>query len=255
MSTTPRHILLIEDNRADVRLLQERLRGEPFELACFDRLESGLEHAATHSVDVVLLDLGLPDSHGIATLESALAQLPHLPIIVLTGLDDESNALEAMAHGAQDYLIKGSGDRRLIKRTIQYALERKRSEERLRESEERFRNISASAQEAIIVVNHEGIVILWNPAASRLFRFDEGEALGKPIIELIVPKRFHKPLAEGLRNFQKTGQGGLIGQTLELPARKKAGQEFPVEISLSAFRNKEQWNGMAVIRDITERKY
>jgi DNA-binding response OmpR family regulator len=132
-------VLLVEDNPGDARLIQEMLReatSTPFELECADRLSSGLEHLTHEGIDVVLLDLGLPDSQGIDTLAKMRAEAPDIPVVVLTGLEDETLAVKAVQQGAQDYLGKGQLDNRLLVRSIRYAIERQRWEkEREREKE------------------------------------------------------------------------------------------------------------------------
>jgi len=128
-------VLLIEDNPGDARLIQETLaeaRGAPFDLECADRLSTGLERLAAGDIDVVLLDLSLPDSRTFNTFAKVQAQAPEVPIVVLTGLDDEALAVKAVRGGAQDYLVKGQVDTNLLARAMRYAIERKRMEEELR---------------------------------------------------------------------------------------------------------------------------
>jgi diguanylate cyclase (GGDEF)-like protein len=127
-------VLLIEDNPGDVRLIREMLaEGEEvlFELACVGRLSQGLEYLATQSASLVLLDLSLPDSYGFDTFLKVYAHSPKVPIIVLTGHDDQTVALAAVKTGAQDYLVKGKLDRELLLRSMQYSIERKRYQEQL----------------------------------------------------------------------------------------------------------------------------
>jgi signal transduction histidine kinase len=126
-------ILLVEDNPGDRRLICEMLteaRSATFDLKHADRLQTGLEHLVGSRVDVVLSDLGLPDSQGLETLSKIYAQVPEVPIVVLTGLNDEMLGVQAVNKGAQDYLIKGQVDANLLARTIRYAIERKQAEER-----------------------------------------------------------------------------------------------------------------------------
>ncbi len=126
-------MLLIEDNIGDSRLIREMLsevRGVTFDLKYADRLQAGLEQLGQGGIDVVLLDLGLPDSQGLETLGKTYALAPEVPIVVLTGLDDEMLGVQAVNRGAQDYLIKGQVNENLLVHTIRYAIERKRAEER-----------------------------------------------------------------------------------------------------------------------------
>ena len=129
-------ILLVEDNPGDRRLICEMLaeaRSVTFDIKHADRLQAGLEYLGENRVDVVLLDLGLPDSQGLETLSKMYTQVSEVPIVVLTGLDDEMTGVQAINKGAQDYLIKGQIDTNLLARTIRYAIERKQGEERERQ--------------------------------------------------------------------------------------------------------------------------
>jgi MinD-like ATPase involved in chromosome partitioning or flagellar assembly/CheY-like chemotaxis protein len=132
-------VLLIEDNPGDARLIQMMLaeaRGAPFDIERADRLSTGLGRLATGGIDVVLLDLSLPDSQGLDTFARVHAQAPEVPIVLLTGLEDEELGVEAMREGAQDYLVKGQVDSRLLVRSMRYAIERHRMQaEQLRRAQ------------------------------------------------------------------------------------------------------------------------
>ena len=130
------HILLIEDNPGDARLLMDSLRefgNTHFVLKWEDRLGKGLEHLRREVVDAVLLDLNLPDSHGLHTLAKIQQQDPNIPVVILTGLDDEELAVKAVQSGAQDYLIKGQVDELLLSRSLRYSIERHRTQSALRD--------------------------------------------------------------------------------------------------------------------------
>ncbi|MDM7913190.1 MAG: ATP-binding protein, partial [Methanotrichaceae archaeon] len=135
MSVEPIRVLLIEDNPGDARLIQELLAEvtfATFDLKIAGRLSKGIEMLAeSDGVDAVLLDLSLPDSSGFETFSRIHAQVPRIPIIMLTGNDDEALALKAVQEGAQDYLIKGQVNGQLLARSIRYAIERKRVDEAL----------------------------------------------------------------------------------------------------------------------------
>lgn len=134
------HILLVEDNPGDVRLLRTYLAepdGERFEVTHADRLDAGCACLTEgRHYDVILLDLSLPDSQGIQTLTRMYAAAGSLPIVVLTGLEDESLGMRLVQAGAQDYLVKGSLTGWLLKRALRYAIERKQAEDMLRRSEQ-----------------------------------------------------------------------------------------------------------------------
>lgn len=132
MSVT--RILLAEDNPADARLVKELLRecwGGEFELLSSTRLDQALQIATTQDVQVMLLDLTLPDSSGIETVRRACASAPGLPIVVMTGLGDEEIARRAVSEGAQDFLVKGEIEPPLLERSLVYAIERKTFERQI----------------------------------------------------------------------------------------------------------------------------
>jgi signal transduction histidine kinase len=134
MSTEPTKVLLVEDNLGDARLLYEGLEEslpEQFQMTHVRRLSEALEYLWEETCDVVLLDLGLPDSHGLDTLVVTRAQAPGVPIVVLTGFQDEALAAEALHGGAQDYLVKGQVDSKLLARSLRYAIVRKATEQAL----------------------------------------------------------------------------------------------------------------------------
>lgn len=129
-------VLLIEDNPGDVRLIQEMLgevKDGTFEIECIDRLDLGVERLAEGGIDLLLLDLGLPDSQGLDTFIKVHTQATEVPIVVLTGLDDEKLGLNAVKKGAQDYLVKGKVDGNQLVHAMRYAIQRKRAEETFRE--------------------------------------------------------------------------------------------------------------------------
>ena len=135
MTDKPVSILLIEDNPGDRRLIHEMLAeagNVAFDVQYADRLQAAMECLGQNGVEVILLDLGLPDSQGLETLRKVYAQASETPIVVLTGLNDEMVGVQAINEGAQDYLIKGQVDTQLLRRTIRYAIERKQAEERER---------------------------------------------------------------------------------------------------------------------------
>jgi signal transduction histidine kinase len=153
-------ILLIEDNPADAALIREVFAPSGHvRIAWASCLSEGLHAATDQSFDAVLLDLSLPDSAGLETISIACAALPAAPLIVMTGLADEEVALEAVRQGAQDYLVKGQADRRAILRAIHYAIDRKASEEILRQSRDeldrKVRERTADLARAIDVLQAE----------------------------------------------------------------------------------------------------
>jgi len=134
----PLHVLLVEDEPVTAMILTERLRGDhsaQFEICVATTLKGALEHLSAGDPDLILLDLTLPDSQGLATLDHVRTVNPYPPIVILTGCDDEDLAIQAMQNGAQDYLVKGVDDGLLV-RSVRYAIERARSFAALRHSQQ-----------------------------------------------------------------------------------------------------------------------
>ncbi|MFC1621483.1 response regulator [Candidatus Omnitrophota bacterium] len=138
MDDKPTRILLVEDSPTQAQLLQEELKEAhtiKFEVVHVTHLSEALNCCSKRSFDVVLLDLILPDSHGFDTFLKIRTQVPKLPIVILTGVDDETLAVRAVREGAQDYLNKGQADGNSLVRSIRYAIERKRIQETLKDTQ------------------------------------------------------------------------------------------------------------------------
>ncbi len=177
-------LLLIEDNPGDARLVQEALseaRGVSFRVFSADRLTTGLQLLSEQTVDVLLLDLGLPDSQGLDTVITAHARFPDLPIVVFSGLDDETTALESLKCGAQDYLLKGTLHSAMLSRVLRYAIERQRLKTELIVSEARTRRIIEKNADGIVVADRRGVVRYANPAANVLFGVFGDDLMGRAL--------------------------------------------------------------------------
>ncbi len=152
-------------------------------------------------------------------------------------------------------LVKNPADEHTgFRGVVRDVTERKQAEEALRVSEEKLRTITASAQDAIVLMDEKGDVSYWNPAAERIFGYSSREILRRPLHEIIVPERYHEAYRNGFERFKKDGQGSAIGKLLELEALKKDGTEFPVELSLSSVNANGKWNAIGIVRDISERR-
>jgi signal transduction histidine kinase len=186
MSDAPVRILLVEDNPGDARLLRETLRDAGslrWELAHAGRLSEALEAVGRDGADVVLLDLSLPDAHGMDTVARMLEAAPAVPIIVLTGLADETVAVHAVQAGAQDYLVKGTVEGGTLGRAIRYAVERKRLET---ERAELLRNEREARAAAEAAVNARDEVL-------RIVAHDIGNSLSAVKIHAMVLERTLPP--------------------------------------------------------------
>jgi signal transduction histidine kinase len=199
-------VLLVEDNAGDARLLREMFSRETagsFELTHLLRMSEAVVQLAKGGVDVVLLDLGLPDGHGLDTVRRAHAVAPDVPVIVLTGLDDEALAAAAMAEGAQDYLIKGQIESRALPRALRHAIERyrmQRETELLRTHQMQFKD------EFLSNVSHE----LRSPLTA-IYQFVT--ILLDRLVGELAPKQ-HQYLETVLRNVKQLQS--LINDLLEV---------------------------------------
>lgn len=183
------NVLLIEDDDVFVFFLKKMLSrhgGGLFQLERVDNLQAGIEWLSKYNADVILLDLHLPDSSGLDTLNSLYKQNSEIPILVLTSLDDEIMGIKALNLGAQDYLVKGNTTGDLLVRSIRYAIERqamliklKRNAEALESSEKRFRRITEQNIYPIIVVDQKKVIRFINKAGEALFGCNPGEYIGQ----------------------------------------------------------------------------
>jgi C4-dicarboxylate-specific signal transduction histidine kinase len=167
-------ILLVEDNAGDARLFREMFTQErpgSFNLTHVLRMHEAEIHLAQGEVDVVLLDMGLPDEHGLDTLRRAHAAAPNVPVIVLTGLDDEELAAEAMKEGAQDYLIKGQIENRALPRALRHAIERHRMQAetdlfRRLQSQARVSSVLECTSDSVLTINRDWVLLYGNRKAA-----------------------------------------------------------------------------------------
>jgi PAS domain S-box-containing protein len=255
-------VLLIEDNPSDVLLLETALEADPihrFELTHVERLSDGLKKLDDAAFDIVLADLGLPDSSGLNTFEQLHEQVPDLPIVVFSGNDDEAQAAKAVRAGAQDYLVKSLNGFDMAARMIRYALERHHQQQALRESEKRFAKAfhSSPAAQAITRLADEKIVDV-NDAYCRLTRYTREQLIGHTTEELHfwvnpvnwqnmvyawesqgrsqdIEVEFHTPTGEVLtllgsaELIELNGEPCIIATALDITKRKQAEEALKAE--------------------------
>lgn len=122
-------------------------------------------------------------------------------------------------------------------------------------SEEKFRAVTQSTQDTIIMMNEKGLISFLNDAAIRMFGYTKKEMLGANLHELLAPKQYISSFKQGFKAFSKTGEGLVVGRTLEIEAKRKNGSIFPIELSISSLRLNNTWNAIGIIRDITDRRH
>jgi len=248
-------VLLVEDNPHDA-LLMRRMLNSAAVGKCDMTLEScmadAMRYLRDHRVDVVILDLGLPDVSGLAAVRQMLAAGPLLPVVVLTGRHDDQLATQALRAGAQDFLVKGELAAAMVLRALRYAIERKTLEERLFVEQERGQVTLNSIGDAVVCTDNAGLVTYFNLAAEDLTGLSMAVAIGRTIDESLRlsdetgkdislrPELLAAPGAEG-----KVTASAVFGRT--------DGRAVPVEFNGSRIlgRGGEVIGAVYVLRDMT----
>jgi sigma-B regulation protein RsbU (phosphoserine phosphatase) len=171
MDAQPIRVLTIEDNPADVELIREALAEVPdvvFLLQAADRLSTGVDILGRGGIDAVLLDLSLPDCQGLDTFRRLRARAADVPVVVLSGLTDETLAVQAVQEGAQDYLVKGRVPGAALARSLRHALERQRAQVALRDQTRILQSILHSIADGVVVADEQGCFLHWNLAAAQI---------------------------------------------------------------------------------------
>ena len=249
-------LLLVEDNPGDVRLLREMFSEQGLhntELTHVERMSDAEHRLASGQFDIILLDLGLPDEQGLGAVRRAHVAAPRTPLVVLTGMDDESLATEALQEGAQDYLIKGKLDARGLLRALRYAVERKNAEEALFVEKERAQVTLNCIGDAVICTDISGNITFLNLVAEKMTGWSWAEATGRPMAEVfrIQDATSHDTTPNPMEI--------AVGQnrTVHLPSNciliRRDGFEFPIEDSVAPIHNREgQATGAVIVfRDVS----
>ena len=255
--TTLKIVLLVEDNPGDARLLREMFDLEGMkstELTHVGSLGDLEKHLAGHPVDVILLDLGLPDAQGLEAVKRARAAAPRVALVVLTGMDDEALAVQALQEGAQDYLIKGQIDRRGLRRALRYAIERKIMEDALSEEKERAQVTLNSIGDAVICTDSAGNVTFLNTAAETITGWAREDAAGRPMVEVvqILNGATRVPVADPMARAMRKDEA------VHLPANsilvRRDGSEVPIEDSVAPIHAgaSKATGAVIVFRDVSE---
>ncbi len=198
------HVLLIEDNPGDARLIQEMLAetaGQPIELATAGKLTGGVSYLGANRVDVVLLDLSLPDSRGLDALAPIREAAPDTPVVVLTGLDDDNLGRQAVSAGVQDFLVKEHINAHLLVRSLTYAIERQRIEKALRDSEELHRITLSNISDAVFITDDTGAFtfVCWN--VRQFFDYSREEVYAMDSIDRLLGGKLFDP-----HDLRQTGE-------------------------------------------------
>ncbi|MEE8350548.1 MAG: response regulator [Acidobacteriota bacterium] len=243
-------ILIVDDDVNQRTVLVDILKQkQAFPFAVADG-ESALEWLKTERPAVALIDLKLPGLSGLELLNECKKVSPNTACIVVTGHGSEDLASQVANAGGYGYLKKPYGLEELLL-LIQRALEQRKADITLRDSEERYRSVVQSSHSAVIVADVKQKIVSWNPAATQMFGYEEQEATGMPI-ELLMAQRFRDGHRKGIDQICATEGAGEAHRKLQVNALKKDGSEFPIELSLSSWLTETGRAYCALIRDLTE---
>lgn len=244
------HVLLVEDNLGDVGLMRAMFsdsRSSRFQIEVAQRLAEAINIAKESRPDVILLDLGLPDSCGIGTLEQIIGQISKVPIVVLTGTSDEGLGVLAVTLGAQDYLVKGEVNAAILERSINYAIQRMKTLEELRESNERYVSLFKDNQAVMFLVDPSSHrVVDVNQAAIDFYGHPMEAFIGMDLREIVPPELQEGckvtgtlPPSTGRTYARHRLAGGLVREVEELTA--------PIHLNGEAYL-------YSIVHDVTDRK-
>jgi diguanylate cyclase (GGDEF)-like protein/PAS domain S-box-containing protein len=249
-------LLLVEDSPGDARLLSEMFHEQAShhtELTHVECMGEAEKHLAERKFDIILLDLGLPDAQGLAAVRRAHAAAPRIPLVVVTGLDDEALASQALQEGAQDYLVKGQIDARGLLRALRYAVERKSTEEALFVEKERAQVTLNSIGDAVICTDISGNITFLNLVAEKMTGWSLQEAAGQRMADVlrIVDDTSRQPTPDPME--MAVGQN----RTLHLPSNcillRRDGFEIPIEDCVAPIHDRggQATGAVIVFRDVS----
>lgn len=286
-------ILIVEDESVITESLQELLKNRGYGIAgVVSSGEEAIRKALKTHPDLVLMDIDLEgDIDGVEAARQ-IHKSSDIPIVYLTAYADKDLLERAKITGPYGYVLKPfvakdlqvviemalykhkaerelkelneTLEHRIAERTAELEkankelkreiMERRQIERSLTESEEKFRMISASAHDAIVMLNNNREISYWNTAAERIFAYPGDMVIGKRMLELIMPEKLREVYSNELKCFNAIGQSDFPGTTVELTAARRDGTEFPIELSLSSVKVNGKWKAVVIIRDISERR-
>lgn len=246
-------ILVVEDNPGDLVLLEEMLRNLRLPIAeiCHaSTLTAAKQVLSHHRTDLLFLDLSLPDSSGLGSYRALQSLTQRVAVVLLTGLNDAKVAMQALVMGAQDYLIKGDIDEKLLSRAVRYSLERLRNLQHLRESEERYRGLFHNNPMPMWVFDTSSFCVLeTNDAAVQHYGYSQEEFLGLTLADIYLDTDRHE-----LRREVETA--GRIGDAIKNGVHatmKKNGEVIFADIAWHWISYKDRPAILVLANDVTER--
>ncbi len=248
------NVLLVEDNLTQQKLITILLSKRNYIVSSVDRIDLALNKLKNFMYDVILLDLSLPDSNGLATLQRMQQYTQKTPIVVLTGVEDELLAIQALQLGAQEYLIKGKPSDDSIYRCLRYAIERTDILNKLKRIEFFNSSIIDCALDPFISIDTNGIIKNWNKQAESMLGWMSYEIIGENFIKALRPQSLGKNYLNVLADFTISENiNQRISKRFEIIISNKNNQELPVEVSLFNVWTQDTHFYCLFLRDITDK--
>jgi diguanylate cyclase (GGDEF)-like protein/PAS domain S-box-containing protein len=247
-------LLVVEDHLGDARLLREMLKeeGSRTDVVHVESMREAETYLGGNRVDIILLDLGLPDAQGLEAVQRAHAAAPRIPLVVLTGLDDESLAARTLQEGAQDYLIKGEIDARGLVRALRYAVERKILEEAVFVERQRAQATLNCIGDAVACTDMPGDISFLNFAAEQLTGWSCRDGVGRPLGDVvrIVEATSRQPMPNPMH---VEARAGAMSSSSNWILIRRDHSEIPIEESVAPIRDREGQaiGAVIVFRDVT----
>jgi PAS domain S-box-containing protein len=260
------NILIADDDAGDRKQILRALKQGGLPCTCTETvsIQDALQACERHVFDCALLDYQLTGQDGLTGITILHERLPEMAIIMVTGQGDEMVATEAMKRGAADYMPKKYVEAQSIRRTIENAVEKVtlqrtiQTQNRMLREQEKFQMAVESAPNAMLMIDHDGVIALVNAQTEILFGYTRDELMGQPV-ELLLPERFrdHRP-GQFTGFFAGPAAGGPSLQTMDagrdLYGRRKDRSEFPIEVRLNPIQTDEGLMVLSAIVDITDRR-
>jgi diguanylate cyclase (GGDEF)-like protein/PAS domain S-box-containing protein len=249
-------VLIVSDVISDVTALREALQKAhdgPYQVLWLRRLSEALDRLPQDDVDVILIDLVLPDSQGIETFDQIYAATPHIPILTLSPLEDEALGVEAVQRGAQGYLSKGYFSSYLVPQSLRNVIQRKAVEQNLFLERERATITLNSISDAVICTDLHGAVDYLNKAGEQMTGWNKEEARGRPISEVmpLIDQKTRQPVRNPVELALERGQ--VVDLPAETMMLRRGGEEAAIADSTAPIRNRrgDVTGAVIVFRDVT----
>jgi PAS domain S-box-containing protein len=249
-----RRILVVEDNLPQAQVLSMLLSEIGMEVVLAHDLNSAFQVTATSHIDIVMLDLTLPDGNGLEVVTRFVQHCPLLPVVVMTAMEGTALSSGAMQCGAEDYLVKGEVKLEDVERSLRYAVERKKQSNRLYESEQRLRKTIDNSYNAFLAFDSDLTLIEWNARAKELFGYTAAEVIGKKICDKILLDCSDGCISEELTKAVVARSSKLLDCRNELMAIRRGGTKFPVEVAFFLVEEGGKYTLCTFVTDISDRK-